>query len=351
MPDHQLDEGAQPFWSLLAEAPSAVTDRTAEGLAADSKVADLTGSQPSKSVATAEMPSTTAKMPSTTVEMPSASPGMPSTLAGMLSMIAETPSTTSASDTVHQVSVSPELSIGYTREHTHQQEQQQQQEGVHYNVSRMGHIKSACLPSARSDGSSSSATSSAVPNCELTLAQTDTVDLYGHNNATAEGGTSTAQSGGPSAQSTASTAQRALPTSASSAVADQGLGCSAVADQEQIIAPAAQTRDADRQLDLSSAHGMSSSAWLEDDLRHSEVKSEEEEEAAADQAAPLAASTVEVNPQAATAEALPAIAEVLPVTAISLPATAEALPAIAGGWISTANQAAVAAQADVPAEQ
>ena len=369
MPDHKLDEGAKTFWSLLAEAPSAVANRTTTGQAGDSKPAHLTGSQPLQSIATAEVPGTSAAVPSTTAGMPSATAGvpcgtaeLPRTTAGLPSTIAEMPSvsagmpstaaaelsTTADSDSAHQASVSAESSTGFTHQHRHQQEQQQQepqQEPQQYNVNCTGHNKKACLPSDRSVRSLSSATSSAVPNCELTLAQTDTVDLYGHNDATAEEGAFTAQSGSPSAQSTASTAQSALLTAAGSAVADHGLGFSAVADQDQIRqigAPAAQTRDADKQLDLSSAHGMSSLARLEDDLRHSAVKSEKE--AAADQAAPIAASTVTINPKAATAEALPAPAE-------DLPAAAEALPATTGGWITTAKEAAIAAQADASAEQ
>lgn len=66
------------------------------------------------------------------------------------------------------------------------------------------------------------------------------------------------------------------------------------------------------------------------------------EEAAPDQAASLAASTVEVNPMPATAEHN--IAE-------AVLAIAGALPAAAGGWDSTAEQAAVTAQTDASARQ
>lgn len=313
MPSLELDNGAKKFWSLLPEVPLPVANSTASSQAGIFKADDLIGLQPSESIATAEVPRTTGVMPSTTVGLPIAR--MQSTTAGMPSTTAETPSTIVASDSAHQASVPAEFSTDRPQQHMHQQ-QQQQQERKHSNVNCMSHNQQACLPSDRSDGSPSSVTSSTAFNCERKFAHTDTVDLWGGNNATAEGGASAAQSGSPFAHSTASTAQTALPTTASSAVTNQG------------DAAAAQAGHTERRLDPSLAQCMISSAWLEHDVEHFETNSEEEE-SAPEQAAALAASSVRENPKAATAEHSIATAEALPATAEALPAIAEAVPATA----------------------
>ena len=340
MPNLKLDGDAETFWSFLAEETLAVANSPATSQAGSSKAADLAELQPSKSIATAGMPSTTARVPGTTVGLLSATAAMPSTTAGMPCTTVETASTALASDSAHQASVSPEFSTGYThqREHPQEQQQEQQQQQEQCNVNRTSSNTKACLPSASSDGSALSAIGSPVFNCKLSLAKPDIVDLWACNNATVKGEACTAQSGSPLVQSTALIAQSSLPTAASDAVADQG------------YASAAQTGHTDRWLDLSLAQSMISSARLEVDVKHSEKKSKQEE-TATDQAPPIAASTVKDNPYTATAEHIIATAAPVPATAETLPATAEALPATAEGWNSMAKEAAVTHQAGASAWQ